>query len=128
MSKRILGAAVAVTMMLTVIGTMPASAKDGDVIRRGSCSRRAAWKLKLSPQDGRIEVEYEVDSNRIGQTWRVRIFKNGNRIFRGTRTTQGPSGSFEVRLVTSNTAGTDHFKARARNPKSGELCVGRAAF
>ena len=31
-----------------------------------------------------------------GQSWNVRIKQNGNRIFTGTRVTQGPSGSFEL--------------------------------
>ena len=101
-------------------------AKDGDVIRRGSCSGATDWKLKLSPEDGKIEVEYEVDSNRRGQTWAVRIVKNGNVIFRGNRTTSGPSGSFEVRVVTSNPAGSDVFRARATH--AGETCRGGATF
>jgi hypothetical protein len=126
MIKRILGVALAGALALTVAGAMPAAAKDGDVIRQGSCSAGADWKLKLSPEDGRIEVEYEVDSNVNGQTWRVRIFKNGDRIFGGTRTTSGPSGSFEVRVVTSDTAGTDMFRARARN--AGQICTGSASF
>ena len=32
-----------------------ASAKDGDIIRRGDCTGATDWKLKLSPEDGRIE-------------------------------------------------------------------------
>ncbi len=126
MLKRILGVALAGALALTVAGAVPAAAKDGDVIRRGSCSAGAEWKLKLSEEDGRIEVEYEVDSNVNGQSWRVAIFKNGNRIFRGTRTTTGPSGSFEVRVVTSNTAGTDAFRARAVN--GDQVCRGAASF
>jgi hypothetical protein len=126
MIKRILGVALAGALALTVAGAMPAAAKDGDVIRTGSCSSGADWKLKLSPEDGRIEVEYEVDSNVSGQAWRVRIFKNGNRIFGGTRTTGGASGSFEVRVVTSDTAGTDTFRSRATH--AGETCTGSASF
>lgn len=118
--------ALAGALALTLAGAMPAAAKDGDVIRRGSCSAGAEWKLKLSPGNGRIEVEYEVDSNVNGQTVRVKIFKDGNRIFRGNRTTSGPSGSFDLRLVTSDTAGTDTFRARATN--AGQTCTGRASF
>jgi hypothetical protein len=127
MLKRIVQVVLAGSMLLTVVGTAPASANDADVIRRGSCTGAADWKLKLSPENGRIEVEYEVDSNRVGQTWRVRIFKNGNRIFAGTRTTKAPSGSFTVRLVTSNTAGTDTFRARATRGTA-EVCRGSASF
>jgi hypothetical protein len=121
-----LGATVA--LALAVGGTTPAMANDADVIRRGSCSGSTDWKLKLSPDDGRIEVEYEVDSNVSGQRWQVRIKKNGARIFSGSRVTGPPSGSFEVRVLTSNPAGTDRFRARAVNAATGEICVGTASF
>jgi hypothetical protein len=103
-----------------------AGARDGDVIRRGSCSAASDWKLKLSPEDRKLEVEYEVDSNVNGQTWRVRIFQNGERIFAGRRFTKAPSGSFEVRVLATDTSGTDRFRARATNPDTGETCVGTA--
>lgn len=127
MIGRIVRVGLAAVLALSVAGAAPAAAKgDGDVIRRGSCSGATDWKLKLSPQDGGIEVEYEVDANVSGQRWRVRILKNGNPIFRGARRTRGPSGSFEVRVVTSNTAGPDVFRARATH--AGEVCRGRATF
>ncbi len=126
--KRILGVALAGALALSVAGAVPAMAKDGDVIARGACSGSADWKLKLSPEDGRIEVEYEVDSNVNGQTWKVKIFQNGNRVFKGNRTTSGPSGSFEVRTVASDQAGADDFTARARNLGTGETCGGSASF
>jgi hypothetical protein len=128
MIKRMVQAAIAASMLVTLVGAQPALAKDGDVVRTGACSGSADWKLKLSPENGKIEVEYEVDSNRAGQTWHVRILKNGTRIFAGARTTQAPSGSFTVRVVTRNTAGSDSFKARAVNAASGETCVGIASF
>lgn len=124
--KVALGAALALS--LAVVGTSPALANDADVIRRGSCTGSTDWKLKLSPEDGQIEVEYEVDSNVTGQTWRVRIQKNGAGIFSGSRVTGGPSGSFEVRVVTSDSAGADRFRARAVNAATGEICAGSASF
>ena len=69
---------------------MPAAlARDGDVIRRGACSGRSDWKLKLSEENGRIEVEYEVDQNRVGDVWRVRIRHDGDLVFADRRTTRG---------------------------------------
>lgn len=127
-TSRLLRTAVTAALAVTVIGATPALAGDGDVIRRGGCSGASDWKLKLSPENGRIEVEFEVDENRNGHRWRVKIFKNGDRIFRGTRVTQPPSGSFEVRTVTANTAGTDRFVARARALMTGEVCRGTASF
>jgi hypothetical protein len=126
MIGKIVRITIAAALTTAMLGVTPALANDADVIRRGNCSGASDWKLKLSPEDGRIEVEYEVDQNRNGQTWRVRIFKEGTRIFSGLRTTQAPSGSFEVRVVTGNTTGTDSFTARAVNVSSGEVCRGAA--
>ena len=111
-----------------VAAPMSASAKDGDVIRRGDCTARSDWKLKLSPENGRIEVEFEVDQNRNGQRWNIRMKRNGNVFWRGARRTQPPSGSFEVRRVTRNGPGTDKIVVRTRNPRTGEICRGVARF
>jgi hypothetical protein len=102
------------------------TAKDGDVIRRGSCTGASDWKLKLSPEDGRIEVEFEVDQNRNGQTWNVRLKQDGVQFWSGKRTTKAPSGSFEVRKLASDKSGVHTFVGRARNPKTGEVCRGTA--
>jgi hypothetical protein len=128
MLERMIRVALAAGLALSVAAAVPASAKSGDVVRTGSCSGSSDWKLKLSPEDGMIEVEYEVDSNKVGQTWRVRLFQNDVRIFAGSRVTQAPSGSFTVRVVASNKAGTDAFRARAQNVASGELCRGSASI
>lgn len=84
--------------------------------------------LQLSPENGRVEVEYEVDQNRNGQNWRVRMFHNGERFFAGMRTTQPPSGSFEIRRVVNDAGGTDTIRARAKNVSTDELCRGRASI
>ena len=105
-----------------------AVAGDRDVIQEGRCGASSDWKLKLSPEDGRIEVEFEVDQNVSGDRWRVKIRHDGDRVFRGTRTTGGASGSFEVRIVEDDRAGADTFRARARNLSTGEVCRGRATF
>lgn len=113
-----------VVLALTLVPA--ALANDDDVIRRGSCSGASDWKLKLSPENGRIEVEFEVDQNRVGDTWRIRMRRDGNVFFRGKRTTQPPSGSFEVRRVISNSAGSDTVVARAVNLRTDEVCRGSA--
>ena len=105
-----------------------AAAKDGDVIRTGNCSAATDWKLKLSPENGRIEVEVEVDQNKVGKSWNVTLKRNGTTFWSGQRTTQAPSGSFTVRKLTNNGAGTDTISARAVNPNSGEVCQATAQF
>jgi hypothetical protein len=102
-------------------------AKDGDIRVRGTCTKSSTSKLKLSEEDGRIEVEFEVDQNRNGVRWNVVLLQNGQRIARMARVTKAPSGSFEARVVASNTAGKDAFKAKATSP-SGEVCTAQASF
>lgn len=114
--------------MLLVAVPVGVTAKDGDIIRTGSCSAATDWKLKLSEEDGRIEVEFEVDQNRNGQAWNVKLKRDGKVFWRGQRTTQAPSGSFEVRRVISNGVGNDRIKGIATNPRSGEVCRGYAVF
>jgi hypothetical protein len=128
--KRTLTVASVVTLTgaMLVAGGAPAQAKDGDVIKRGSCSGTSDWKLKASPDNGRIEVEGEVDSNRNGQTWRWRILHNGTVSAKGTATTVAPSGSFSVRRLVVDAAGTDRIGWRATNPASGETCTGSLLF
>lgn len=106
----------------------PALAGEDDVVRRGACSGATDWKLKVGPENGRLEVEGEIDSNRGGQTWTWRIVHDGSLVDRGTGTTGGRSGSFEVRRVVRDAAGTDHLVLRARNAATGETCRGTLAF
>lgn len=106
----------------------PAALAGDDVIREGPCSGASDWKLKVGPENGRLEVEFEVDSNVVGQTWRVRLLQDGERIFRGTRTTQAPSGSFEVRQLATDQPGSDKFVGQAVNPDTGETCQGSVTF
>ena len=127
--RKTMKAAIAIVGVAGLLGAGPAAlGNDRDVERTGSCSGRSDWKLKLSPEDGRLEVEFEVDQNVVGDRWRVTIKHDGDRIFRGVRETRGPSGSFEVRTLANNTAGTDAFRAKARNLSTDETCVGRASI
>ncbi len=123
-----IGAVAAFTTCTSVTGANLAMANDADVIRTGQCSGASDWKLKGSPENGRIEVEGEVDSNINGQTWRWRILHNGVVSARGTATTVAPSGSFEVRRVVVNAAGPDRLGWRAINVASGETCRGGLTF
>jgi hypothetical protein len=120
--------ALAAVTTLVVAGAPSVQAKDSDVVRRGNCSRTTDWKVKVGPDNGRLEVEGEIDSNRRGQTWRWRLLHNGSLSASGTRVTQGPSGSFEVRRLMVNLAGTDTITLKARNPRSGETCRGTVRF
>jgi hypothetical protein len=94
----------------------PASASHGGskaISNSGSCSGGGTFKLKAKHDDGRIEVEYEVDTNRVGQVWHVILTDNGKTIFNGQARTKAPSGSFEVQRNATNRVGSDSIHAWA---------------
>jgi hypothetical protein len=113
---------LALVTAATLLPAAAANANDADVVKRGSCSGSTDWKLKASPDDGRIEVEGQIDSNKAGQSWNWRLVHNGSLSDKGTKTTAAPSGSFEVRRVLVDVKGTDTIVFKAVNPKSDEVC------
>ena len=128
MSKWSVGIVVGVLGLAIALVAAPVGiAKRGDVRVAGTCTKASTSKLKLSEEDGRIEVEFEVDQNRNGVRWTIVLVQNGQRIARLTKVTRPPSGSFEARIVASNKPGSDKFVARATSP-SGEVCTALASF
>ena len=91
--------------------------------KAGSCTIRSKSKLKANlPKNGRIQVEFEVESRVSGQVWNVLLTDNGDSFFNGKATTKAPGRSFELRAFAKNQAGTDVIWASATNPASGETC------
>jgi hypothetical protein len=114
---------VAVAIALPAV----APAKTPEIIRTGGCSNAADWKLKAKNEDGRIDVEFEVDQNVNGRLWNVTIRRDGAVVFRGARRTRPPSGSFSVNRRIANPAGPDRIVAVARTPR-GAVCRGALIF
>ena len=117
-----IGSAALAAVMVTGFAAGPALAKGGDgrVIKRGRALRRRL-ESKAKPDDGRLEVEFEVDSNRVGQRWTWTLSMTVHQVRSGTRTTKAPSGSFfERRIVDAR--GRHTVSATARNSQTGEIC------
>ena len=115
------------TLALPLAAMAPATASHGGggaVRTHGGCGGPAVWKLKAKPDNGRIELEAQVDSNHVGQVWDWTIKHNGNTSAKGSSTTHGASGSFTVQRRMSNKAGTDHFVFRAERRATGDVCRG----
>ncbi len=93
---------------------------DVRVSRR--CSASSTAKLKLSPENGRVEVEFEVDENRNGSTWGVTLTRSGTRVLARSAVTHAPSGSFEVRKVIAAGSPRTTVTAVARRAATGEVC------
>jgi hypothetical protein len=112
-----LGLAVA-AISLTPSAAVAKGGDDDETRVSGSCSGRSTAKLKVKPDDGRLEAEFEVDQNRNGVRWSVRLSRDGRVVARGRATTAAPSGSFSFeRKIASGR----RITATATSP-SGETC------
>ncbi len=132
MRTRLALAALALTALAAPLAaTAPALASHGggDAVRaHGGCTGSPTWKLKVKPDDGRIELEAEVDSNRSGQVWDWTIKHDGSLSSKGASKTAGTSGSFSVHRRMTDLAGTDPFTFRAERRATGQVCRGTIAL
>jgi hypothetical protein len=124
---RIITLVVTLAISAAALAVAPlASAKGGDPVRvRGVCTQSSTAKLKLSHENGRIEVEFEVDQNRNGVPWKVTLRRNGSLVASTTATTHAPSGSFSLRRVIAGAQGT---VVAVATRSSGERCTAHAGI
>ena len=126
--------AIAGTLALGVLGSTAATAASasasggGGIQKSGACSQSGTWKLKAKHDDGAIQAEAEVDTNRAGQHFAWRLTDNGTLVAKGTAVTVAPSGSFTVRRTIANKVGTDTIGFRAVNTASGNTCTGSVSL
>jgi hypothetical protein len=108
-------------MVASTFAVAPAQASSGDrEVRNTNPCATGVIKVKAKADDGRIEVEGEVDTNRRGQSWDWQIRRDGNVAARGTGRTAGASGSFSVERRIANHAGPDRIVFRA--VRNGQVC------
>jgi hypothetical protein len=105
--------ALALPFLLAAGPAFASHGGGGGVAKSGSCSQRGVFTLTAKHDDGAIEVEYEVDTDRAGQTFAVRLTDNGTVVLARPVTTTGPSGSFTVSKRIADRAGSDTIRARA---------------
>jgi hypothetical protein len=113
-------------LILPLAAALPAAAKGGHpgVRSAGACSGPSHWKLSAKADDGRIEVEAEVDNNVNGRTWNWQLSDSGAQVAAGKSATHAPSGSFTVNRRIPNRAGADVITFKARSVRTGETCSG----
>ncbi|MDQ1466713.1 MAG: hypothetical protein QOH10_1128 [Actinomycetota bacterium] len=128
MKKALATLSLGALMAVAVPGVANAQGGGGGVTVNGKCSAASTSTLKVKTDNSNLEVEFQVDENVVGQTWKVKISDNGVVVARATKTTTAPSGSFTVRRLIPNNAGTDLIKAAATNQATGEMCTASVSF
>jgi hypothetical protein len=116
--------ALGASLVIPTALAAPAMAKDGHggaaVTSRGACAGADGWKLKAKHDDGRLEVEFQVDTDHAGQVWHVAITDNGASIANGARTTG--VGGLNVEVHPADLVGVDQIHAVATRGSS--VCSG----
>ena len=115
----------AVLLSLAMLAA-PATALAG--VRTGHCSGTADWELEVYHEDGRIEVEFEVDHSRSGAAWTWTMRNDGALFAHGKATIRSHRDSFSVSRLSANGRGHDHIVVRAVNAATGQVCRATAVL
>ena len=119
-------AAICLALALGAPGSALARGGDNrDVRVSGTCGRGAASKLRLRAKDGALRVEFEVDSHRAGERWRIVLVHERRVAWRGQARTRRGNGSFRIRRSLPDFGGADQVTARASGPR-GNTCEATA--
>jgi hypothetical protein len=103
---------VTATVAVASLGSIGvAEAKSPRVVERQMCGS-IETKLKVSSEDSGAQIEYELDQNQNGKSWKLRLTQDGKAAASATRVTRGPSGSLHWRVLTSG-ASTGTFAVTA---------------
>ncbi|WP_062519167.1 hypothetical protein [Demequina silvatica] len=92
----------------TLLGATPASAADREFRYAG-----ADVEFDVEKDDGRFEVDVDVDDARDGQRFRVILWHDGKK-FHDRIHRADDDGDFDIDRDRPNTAGTDTFKLKIK--------------
>ena len=93
---------------LTLATASPASAADRE-FRYGG----ANIEFDVEKDDGRFEVEVDLDDAKPGHRYRITLWHDGRKFYDRVRTVNS-DGDIEVERERRNTRGTDTFKLRVK--------------
>lgn len=102
-----LSTAALIAAPMSVLTASPASAADREFRYAG-----AEVEYDVEKDDGRFEIEVDVDDAKPGSRWRVTLWHDGKRYYHRTRVARG--GEFEIERHRPNTRGKDVFKMRIK--------------
>ncbi len=114
------------SLAFTAAPAIASGGSDDRVIRTGSCSGSADWKLKVKTDDGKLEVEGEVDSNTSGQKWAWKIRTPVRWPPRAPRRRAAAVARSPLERKIADKSGTDTVVFKAKY--AGQTCKGTIAF
>lgn len=103
-----LGTTALVAAPLTMMTASPAAAADREFRYAG-----AKVGYDVEKDDGRFEIDVDVDDAKPGSRWTISLWHDGKRYYHRTRTADR-DGDIEVQRSRANTRGKDVFKMRIK--------------
>jgi hypothetical protein len=128
MKRPLTASVIAIAALAAPAAAISSGSDDAEVREAGRCSDASSSKIKVKEDDGRLEVEFEVDQNVNGDTWKVKFKDGSDVVFKGTARTKAPSGSFSIERKIDDLPGTDDVVAVGNNRSTGERCVADASL
>jgi hypothetical protein len=112
-----LGAAALLAAPMSLVAA-PAHA-DGPEKEKEFRVAGAEVDFKVEKDDGRFEVEVDIDDAKPGSRWRVVLRHDGNRFHNKVHRADG-DGDIEIDKLRRDTRGKDVFKVRVKKIGGGE--------
>jgi hypothetical protein len=120
--------ATAATASLLALPAVALSASPAAAVQNQKSCAGANVKLEAERDDGRHEVQVDIDNGQRGERWRVKLFQNGDRFVNVVRTVGGDDRDIDLDRDRRNTAGADTYKLRAKNLRTGGACTLRVTL
>jgi hypothetical protein len=109
-----------VALFAVLAGPVAATANDRESRTDGTCGEGATSKLRLEPDDGEIELRFDVAHGRVSGVWRIVVVQEGRVAWRGRA--RARSGRLRVARRLTDLTGVDRITVRGRGPR-GIVCV-----
>lgn len=116
-----------------LIASAPAANASGvEVHKRGTCTMGSTWQLELDKEHGFIDVDFEAETLKAGQRWKVKIkhtrVKNNKKWTYRSNGITDRDGELDVDRHLKDRKGKDRVAIRVMNPSTGEVCRAKATI
>jgi hypothetical protein len=120
---RLLACALAAGAGLGLASQAAADHGGGSDVRvQGSCTGSTRSELRVRAEDGRLRIEFRIDTGKRYRAWSVVILRERRIVFRGTMRAGRGTDRVDVRRTIDDWPGTDKVVARA-SARGGQSCI-----
>lgn len=119
-TRKVFALTSAASLLTVPVIAFGATSASADTDRTVSCGG-GVHELSADREDGRFEVDAEVDRAKPGSLWRVQLSHDGKTYYDKTRAADR-EGEIEVETLRANTSGNDVFRLKVTRVYNGVTC------